>query len=279
MSVRGLRKAYGAKQAVDGLDLDIFRGEIFAILGPNGAGKSTTVEILEGLRVRDAGEVTVLGTDPGKADKNWRARIGVVMQDSRDIADLTVAEMITATATYYPNPLDVEQVITAVSLEEKADARVRGLSGGQRRRMDVALGIIGNPEVLFLDEPTTGFDPEVRREFWKLVRSLNTAGVTIVLTTHYLDEADALADRMAVIKDGKVVALATPSELGGPEARTPIVKWIENGVQREQRTDNPTALITALTATHAGANGEIAGINIVNPSLEDVYLDLIGAAK
>ncbi|MCL1899695.1 MAG: ABC transporter ATP-binding protein [Promicromonosporaceae bacterium] len=279
IKVRDLRKAYGSKRAVDGLDLDIYQGEIFAILGPNGAGKSTTVEILEGLRLRDTGQVEVLGTDPGQADRHWRSRIGVVMQDSRDIADLTVREMVKATAAYYPNPLDPEQVISAVSLTEKADARVRGLSGGQRRRLDVALGIIGRPELLFLDEPTTGFDPEVRREFWQLVRDLNTAGVTIVLTTHYLDEADALADRMAVIKDGKVVALATPAELGGPEARRPIVEWIENGVKRSQRTDNPTGLITALTATHADAGGEIVGINIINPTLEDVYLDLIGAAK
>ena len=213
VSVRGLRKAYGAKRAVDGLDLDIVRGECFAILGPNGAGKSTTVEILEGHRKRDGGDVTVLGQDPARAGRSWRARIGVVLQTSGDMGDLTVAEAITSTAAYYPAPRDPREVIAAVGLEDKANARLSSLSGGQRRRVDVALGIIGNPELLFLDEPTTGFDPEVRREFWQLINSLQNGGTTIVLTTHYMDEAGALADRIGVVVDGKIAALDTPDGL------------------------------------------------------------------
>ncbi|QAY64414.1 ABC transporter ATP-binding protein [Xylanimonas allomyrinae] len=271
--VRGLRKRYGATQALDGLDLDVVHGEIFAVLGPNGAGKTTTVEILEGFRTRDGGEVRVLGQDPATAGRAWRARVGVVAQDSRDLSELTVAETVRATARYYPAPRDPAEVIAAVGLGEKERARVRALSGGQRRRLDVALGIVGRPELLFLDEPTTGFDPEARRAFWALVRSLRDDGTTILLTTHYLDEAAALADRAAVVRDGKVVALGTPENLGGPQARTPVVRWLDDGRPREERTTTPTALVARLAANAPA--GEVPGLTVTRPSLEDVYLDLI----
>lgn len=277
--VRGLQKSYGEVRAVDGLDLDVERGEIFAVLGPNGAGKSTTVEILEGFRSRDDGEVSVLGEDPANAGRSWRARIGVVLQESRDLTDLTVAETVRATAAYYPNPRNPAEVIAAVGLEGKTNARVRGLSGGMRRRLDVALGIVGRPELLFLDEPTTGFDPEVRRAFWELVRSLQDGGTTILLTTHYLDEAAALADRVAVIKQGQVIALGTPDSLGGPQARIPIVSWRDDdGTLHQQRTEVPTAFVADLIEQRSGATHrvvEIDQLSITRPTLEDVYLNLI----
>ncbi len=273
--VRGLHKRYGEKQAVDGLDLDIGRGEIVAVLGPNGAGKTTTVEILEGFRERDAGDVQVLGEDPAHADRAWRARIGVVAQDSRDRAELTVAEEVRSTARYYPAPADPDEVIAAVGLAEKARARVRGLSGGQRRRLDVALGIVGRPELLFLDEPTTGFDPQARRSFWGLVRGLRDSGTTILLTTHDLDEAAHLADRVVVVRGGRVVASGTPDTLGRPEARTPVVSWTAGGESRSERTTAPTALVARLAATAAGPDGEIADLRVVRPTLEDVYLELV----
>jgi ABC-2 type transport system ATP-binding protein len=223
IEVRDLRKTYtskkgGTKKAVDGLDLTIFQGECFAILGPNGAGKSTTVEILEGFRKRDAGSVIVLGEDPNNPSRNWKARIGVVLQDSGDMGDLTVAEVVNATASYYPNPRNVDEVISAVGLDEKRNAKLASLSGGQRRRVDVALGIIGNPELLFLDEPTTGFDPEVRREFWELIQTLKAEGTTVVLTTHYMDEAAYLADRIGVVINGRIAALDTAANLTGDHA-------------------------------------------------------------
>jgi len=273
--VRGLRKRYGSKQAVDGLDLDIARGEIVAVLGPNGAGKTTTVEILEGFRGRDAGEVAVLGEDPATAGRAWRARIGVVAQDSRDQAELTVAETVRHMARYYPDPRDPDEVIDAVGLEEKARTRIRALSGGQRRRLDVALGIVGRPELLFLDEPTTGFDPQARRSFWDLVHGLRAGGTTILLTTHDLDEAAHLADRVVVVRGGRAVATGTPEALGGPEARVPLVEWTADGVPRSERTATPTALVARLAATAAAENGEIADLTITRPSLEDVYLGLV----
>ena len=210
ISVAGLKKSYGANQAVNGVDLQISQGEIFALLGPNGAGKTTTVEILEGFRDRDSGEVKVLGFDPatkGSAAQAWRDRIGIVLQSTQDTAELTVREALSHFASYYSNPRDVEDVITLVGLQEKADDRARTLSGGQRRRLDVGLGIIGRPELLFLDEPTTGFDPEARRAFWVLIKQLKNEGTTILLTTHYLDEAEALADRVAVMYLGKIVEI------------------------------------------------------------------------
>ncbi|WP_426311058.1 ABC transporter ATP-binding protein [Cellulosimicrobium sp. E-16] len=276
VDVRGLRKRYGAKQAVDGVDLRVERGEIFAVLGPNGAGKTTTVEILEGFRRRDAGEVRVLGEDPQTAGRAWRSRIGVVLQDSRDQAELTVAEIVRHFATFYPAPRDPDEVIDAVGLREKARTRTRQLSGGQRRRLDVALGIVGRPELLFLDEPTTGFDPQARRAFWALVRSLREDGTTILLTTHYLDEAAHLADRAAVVRAGRVVALDAPDRLGGPGARRPEVRWLDDGAWRSERTDSPTALVASLAARYAGPDGEVPGLAVTRPSLEDVYLELIG---
>jgi ABC-2 type transport system ATP-binding protein len=280
--VRGLRKRYGNaragyKDAVAGLDLDVATGEIVAVLGPNGAGKTTTVEILEGFRDRDDGEVSVLGEDPRHAGRAWRARIGVVMQDSRDMSELTVLEKVRAAAASYPDPRDPAEVIAAVGLAEKTRARTRGLSGGQRRRLDVALGIVGRPELLFLDEPTTGFDPQARRSFWDLVTNLRDDGTTILLTTHYLDEAAQLADRVVVVRDGVVVASGTPETLGGPEARTPVVAWDDGDVRRTERTDRPTAVVARLIAS-AGPDGEVPGLAVTRPTLEDVYLSLIGEA-
>ena len=276
VTVRDLHKHYGAKRAVDGLDLTVARGEIFAVLGPNGAGKSTTVEILEGYRRRDRGEVSVLGVDPARGDRHWRSRIGIVLQTSDDRPELTVSEQVRHAATFYPRPRDPEQVIDAVGLRDKARTRTRALSGGMRRRLDVALGIVGDPELLFLDEPTTGFDPEARRSFWDLIRGLRESGTTILLTTHYLDEADALADRCAVVADGRVVALGTPSDLGGREAEVATVRWTENGVNRSERTGTPTAVVSALTAR---LGGEIPALQVLRPTLEETYLALVSSKE
>ncbi|MFC9693081.1 ABC transporter ATP-binding protein [Kribbella sp. NPDC056951] len=274
--VRGLVKRYPDKVAVAGVDLDIYRGEVFALLGPNGAGKTTTVEILEGYRRADEGEIDVLGSDPARADRQWRARIGIVAQSSRDEAELTVAELVHHFAGYYPSPRDPEEVIAAVGLEEKRKTRTRKLSGGQRRRLDVALGVIGNPELLFLDEPTTGFDPEARRQFWTLIENLRTEGTTILLTTHYLDEAEQLADRVGVITDGKMLEVATPETLGGRGARTARVSWLAADGMREIRTDTPTAEVSRLLAQYGG---EVPELQVRRPSLEDIYLELIGKAE
>ncbi|KGM14578.1 ABC transporter ATP-binding protein [Cellulomonas bogoriensis] len=274
--VRDLRKRYGTKQAVDGLDLTVEHGEIVAVLGPNGAGKTTTVEILEGHRTRDSGEVSVLGTDPGRADRTWRSRIGVVLQDAHDQAELTVRELVRHFALYYPRPRDPEELITAVGLADKARTRTRHLSGGQRRRLDVALGIVGRPELVFLDEPTTGFDPQARRSFWDLVRRLRDDGATILLTTHYLEEADNLADRCAVVRDGTVVALETPAALRASAADRVQVRWTEDGAPREVVTATPTAVVQEL-ASRLGA--EVPGLQVLRPTLEDVYLSLVGAQE
>ena len=239
IEVRGLTKKYGSKVAVAGIDLTVERGEIFALLGPNGAGKTTTVEILEGYRVANSGQVKVLGFDPatkGGPAQKWRNQIGIVLQSTNDAADLSVLETISHFANYYENPRDVKQVIEEVGLEEKVGAKVRELSGGQRRRLDVALGIIGSPELLFLDEPTTGFDPEARRSFWELIRTLKSEGTTILLTTHYLDEAQALADRVGVINEGVIIEVATPDTLGGRNTAPAKVTWLENGVTQELLT-------------------------------------------
>ena len=279
IEVVGLHKRYGSHAAVDGLDLRVEHGETVAILGPNGAGKTTTVEILEGFRRPDAGTVRVLGTDPAHAGRQWRDSIGVVLQDSRDQAELTVREMVRHFAGYYSAPRDPDEVVEAVGLAAKAGARARSLSGGQRRRLDVALGIVGAPELLFLDEPTTGFDPEARRSFWELVRSLRGDGTTVVLTTHYLDEAAALADRVVVVTAGRVAAEGTPTSLGGPEARRPVVHWTQDGTARSERTARPTALVAELAASLALDDGEVPGLRIETPTLEDVYLDLVSAGR
>ncbi|MET9556048.1 ABC transporter ATP-binding protein [Streptomyces sp. NPDC006645] len=274
VDVRGLRKRYGNVTAVQDLDLRIGRGEVFGILGPNGAGKSTTVEILQGHRDRDGGEVTVLGADPATGDRRWRSRIGIVWQDESAPAELTVRETVRHFATYYPAPRDPEEVIHLVGLGEKASSRVKALSGGQRRRLDVALGVIGGPELLLLDEPTTGFDPAARRQFWELIRTLADEGTTIVLTTHYLDEAEALADRLAVIATGRVVAEGTPSGLRAEHDAAATVAWTEpDGSPRTERTTTPTRTVAELARRF---DGEIPGLLIGRPTLEDVYLRLIG---
>ena len=274
ITIRGLTKAYGGRAAVDGLDLDIRTGEVFALLGPNGAGKTTTVEIAEGFRARDAGEVRVLGTDPRGAGLAWRNRVGIVLQSSGGLDLLTPREVLTSTAKVFSTPRGVDEVLAAVGLEEKADTRVVGLSGGQRRRLDVALGIIGRPELLFLDEPTTGFDPQARRDCWGLIRALATEGTTILLTTHYLDEAETLADRVGVIAAGRLLALDTPAALGGRSAEEATISWDEDGIRRSLRTAAPTADIARLAVRFPG--GEVPGLMVTRPSLEDTYLALIG---
>jgi ABC-2 type transport system ATP-binding protein len=270
---RGLRKSYGGVAAVSGIDLQIAPGEVFALLGPNGAGKTTTVEILEGYRNRDDGEVSVLGTDPHRAGRPWRARIGIVLQLAADSPELTVAEMVANFAGFYPRPRPPAEVIDLVGLTGQARARIRTLSGGQARRLDVALGLIGGPELLFLDEPTTGFDPAARRAFWEVIRALSGGGVTVLLTTHYLDEAAALADRVAVLRDGLIVAEGQPGTLGGRASSQALVSWQDNDGPRSERTAEPTRVVADLAARY---DGEVPGLTVTRPSLEDVYLELIG---
>lgn len=272
IEVTGLAKHYGSLHAVDGLDLEVGAGEVFAFLGPNGAGKSTTIEILEGFRRRTAGDVSVLGVDPRSAGRAFRERIGIMLQTTSGSSMLTAREALAHTARLYPNPRGVDEVLAAVGLEEKANAKPQTLSGGQRRRLDVALAVIGRPELVFLDEPTTGFDPEARRQFWRLIESLTKDGTTVVLSTHYLDEADYLADRIGIIARGKLVALDTPQGLRS-RAQSTTVTWVEGGRSRSEQTTTPTAFLRELLAKHSG---EIQQLEVVNPSLEDVYLDLIG---
>jgi ABC-2 type transport system ATP-binding protein len=269
VKVAGLTKSYGDLTAVAGVDLTINQGEIFALLGPNGAGKTTTVEILEGFRKRTSGSVSVLDNDPNDGDSAWRNRLGIVHQSSQDAGDLSVAETIHHFAKYYLNPKDPEEVISAVGLEDKRGSLIRNLSGGQRRRLDVALGIIGNPELLFLDEPTTGFDPEARRHFWDLIKSLQNSGTTILLTTHYLDEAEALADRVAVINHGKIIEVATPTTLGNRQNALATIRWRDG----ETEVENPTAFVQELAAKY---QGEIPELQVIRPSLEEIYLKMIG---
>jgi ABC-2 type transport system ATP-binding protein len=276
IEVKGLVKSYGNFKAVSGIDLAIEAGEIFALLGPNGAGKTTTVEILAGFRDRDAGSVSVLGFDPatkGDAGRTWRNRIGIVLQTASDAGSFKVREIVKHFSAFYANPRDVDQVIEAVGLTAKRNSLVLELSGGQRRRLDVALGIIGNPELLFLDEPTTGFDPEARRAFWSLIRDLKAGGTTILLTTHYLDEAEELADRVAVINAGKIIEVSTPTLLGGRSTAKATVSWMSStGIQIE-KSDNPTSVVAKLATQF---NGEIPELTITRPSLEDIYLKMIG---
>jgi ABC-2 type transport system ATP-binding protein len=279
IEVKGLKKSYGDVDAVRGVDLTIEQGEIFSLLGPNGAGKTTTVEILEGFRDRDSGSVSVLGFDPntrGDQARQWRNRIGIVLQTSSDAGDLTVLETINHFSGYYSNPRDVDEVIYSVGLKEKESALIRNLSGGQRRRVDVALGIIGNPELIFLDEPTTGFDPEARRAFWSLIKKLRSDGATILLTTHYLDEAEALADRVAVINKGVIVEVSTPAELGGRATSQATVQWRDGDQIKTQKTDNPPELVSTLSSRF---NGEVPELIVTRPSLEDIYLEMIGGVN
>jgi ABC-2 type transport system ATP-binding protein len=262
ISVRGLLKRYGDRAAVDGLDLDIRRGEIFALLGPNGAGKTTTVEVLEGYRKRDGGDVRVLGVDPARGGRRWKAQLGIVLQSGAGDSQLSVRELLRARASYYAEPRDPDEVLELVGLTDKAGARGRTLSGGQRRRLDVALGIVGRPRLLFLDEPTTGFDPEARRQFWALL-----------LTTHYLDEAEALADRVGVLARGQLAEVAVPAALGGRGTAPAVVRWTEDGVRRTAETATPTAFVRELAARFPG---EVPDLTVARPTLEDVYLKMIG---
>ncbi|MBM7471021.1 ABC transporter ATP-binding protein [Subtercola frigoramans] len=271
VSVQNLTKSYGAFAALDGVTFDIERGETFALLGPNGAGKSTTIEILEGYRDRSGGEARVLGVDPQHGGLEWKARLGIVLQSSGESGNVTVREQLTQFAGFYPNARSVNDVIAAVGLEEKAGTRIKNLSGGQRRRVDVALGVIGRPELLFLDEPTTGFDPEARRQFWELIHELKREGTTILLTTHYLDEAAQLSDRAAVVAGGKLIDIGPVGSLGSAEARVPIVRWLENGVSREVRSHDPGATVADLVRRI----GEPQNLEVVRPSLEDIYLGLV----
>jgi ABC-2 type transport system ATP-binding protein len=275
IEVSGLRKTYGSRSAVSGIDLSIPHGEVFALLGPNGAGKTTTVEILEGHRRRDAGAVRVLGQDPATGGRDWRARIGIVLQSATDAADLTVAETVRHIAGFYPRPRPAAEVIDLVGLSGQVKTKVRALSGGQRRRLDVALGIVGRPEVVFLDEPTTGFDPQARRQFWHLVRALATEGTTILLTTHYLDEAEALADRLAVIAGGSLVAEGTPATLGGRAGASSTVSWTGSRGPESEQTADPAATIARLTA----AGIDLTTLTVTRPTLEDTYLTLIGGNR
>jgi ABC-2 type transport system ATP-binding protein len=277
--VRELRKRYGAADAVDavaGISFDIRRGETFALLGPNGAGKSTTIEILEGYRNRTSGEVSVLGVDPQRGGLDWKARLGIVLQSTAEAGNVTVAEQLAHFAGFYAHPRSVDEVIEAVGLQTKARTRISKLSGGQRRRVDVALGIIGRPELLFLDEPTTGFDPEARRQFWDLIRTLKTEGTTILLTTHYLDEAAQLGDRAGVIAGGRLIDIGAIDQIGGTDARVPLVRWRDaSGAGREIRTHHPGETVAALVAD---LGGEPSDLEVIRPSLEDVYLALVRGA-
>jgi ABC-2 type transport system ATP-binding protein len=300
IEVAGLRKMYGSLAAVDGLDLQVDTGEVVALLGPNGAGKTTAVEILEGYRRPDDGTVRVLGMDPQTGGRSFRERIGVVLQEAGFEETFTPRELIRLHAGYYPQPRPVEDVIRLTGLEEKADARVRTLSGGQRRRLDLALGIVGNPEMIFLDEPTTGFDPSARRNAWEVVDGLRDLGATILLTTHYLDEAEHLADSVVIIDHGRVVASGTPAELaaragagtvisfrlptGVTTADLPVVGTEQRvaGTLVEVRTSAPTADVAALAAWAVARGQELEDLTLTRPSLEDVYLDLVddrGAAE
>lgn len=275
VEVDQLVKSYGSRTAVDGISFEIRTGETFALLGPNGAGKSTTIEILEGYRHRTSGTVRVLGVDPHRAGLEWKARLGIVLQSTGENGPVTVREQLSHFAAMYPHPRDVDEVIAAVGLEAQRKTLIRKLSGGQRRRVDVAIGIIGRPALLFLDEPTTGFDPAARRQFWQLIHSLKDEGTTILLTTHYLDEAAQLADRAGVISGGKLLDIAPIEELGGSEARMPIVTWWRDGRLFRERTPEPAAL----TARLHEQLGEVERLEILRPGLEDVYLGMIGAAE
>ncbi|MGB2953902.1 MAG: ABC transporter ATP-binding protein [Gaiellaceae bacterium] len=276
VSVRDLRKSYGRLEAVRGISFEIARGEVFGLLGPNGAGKTTTVEILEGYRTRDAGEVSVLGADPQTAGLDWRERIGVVLQSSAMYERLSVLEMLELFAGYYERPRPVDEVISLVGLGEKRDTLVRRLSGGQRRRLDLGLALVGDPELLFLDEPTTGFDPAARRAAWEMIRSLRSLGKTILLTTHYLDEVEQLADRVAVLREGQIVASGTPEELTGTKPSTQI-RYRQNGREVVLETEEPTRLLHELTSRALAEGFELEGLEVRRPTLEEVYLSLTGA--
>jgi ABC-2 type transport system ATP-binding protein len=288
IEVNALCKRYGAYEALRGIDITVRRGEVFGLLGPNGAGKTTTVEILEGYRARTSGDVSVLGHDPASRSIELRRRIGIVLQSGGIYSHITPREALAHWASFYPHPRKVDEVLELAGLQEKADERSRKLSGGQLRRLDFALALVGDPELIFLDEPTTGFDPEARRAAWETIRSLRALGKTILLTTHYLDEAQALADRVAIVKDGRVLAIGPPRELGvgaGAEAgrvggsRYKVAYRDSAGELIERETDNPTALLNELTGEALAHGHQLEELSVGRPTLEDVYLELTAASS
>ena len=297
ISASGIRKRYGALEALRGVDLEVAEGEVFALLGPNGAGKTTFVEILEGFRERSAGEAAVLGVDPLKGGAEWRARLGIVLQSAGVFEPPAPVEAVAHFAKFYPHPLDPGRVINMVGLADKRSDRVKHLSGGQKRRVDLALGIVGDPELIFLDEPTTGLDPQGRRQIWEVVREFTGLGKTVVLTTHYLEEAEYLADRVGIIIKGEMRALGTPREIGGRETAQARVSFTRSGALAEASlpelgeavqlagsvatvfTSQPTAVVAALARWAEAAGGtELPGLQVTRPSLEDIYLDMVAAA-
>jgi ABC-2 type transport system ATP-binding protein len=273
--VSGLKKSYGSHEALRGIDFEVGAGEVFGLLGPNGAGKTTTIEILEGYRPRDAGEIEVLGADPAHAPREWRERLGVVLQSSSLYPNLTVRESLRVFGGYYAGSRDPGEIIEIVGLADKADARCRTLSGGQKRRLDLGLALVGNPELVFLDEPTTGFDPGARRAAWETIRNLRSLGTTILLTTHYLDEAEQLSDRVAVLREGRIVRVGTPAELTGGTGETEI-RYRLNGKVIVEQTAEPTKRLYELTAAAVERGEELADLEVRRPTLEDVYLELTG---
>jgi ABC-2 type transport system ATP-binding protein len=277
ITVQGLTKRYGGVEALRGVDLEVHEGEVFGLLGPNGAGKTTTVEILEGYRSRDGGDVTVLGHDPSRMEREFRERIGVVLQQTELWPQLTVREIHRVFAGYYRRPRDVDEVIELVGLAEKRDARVKSLSGGQKRRLDLGVALVGDPDLVFLDEPTTGFDPAARRNAWSMIRSLRELGKTVLLTTHYLDEAQQLADRVAVLRAGRIVQQGTPRELTGGTL-TAEIRFRRNGEEVRIETDEPTRTLHELTGQALADGRELEGLEVRRPTLEDVYLGLVDEA-